>query len=152
MLRRRWARPSQCRSNLCTSLISCCLSEQAVRSKVTKTVTAVREATVREQLKKRIVQLSMTAQPHVPHLDYGTGNEWREGLTLRAPLSGTLLKEGCRKPVLGVWPGLCVDSLLKGLFVATSTASGEPPDMAAGESWRWLKWSRRVCPSGDAGP
>ena len=35
------------------------------------------------------------------------GGEVMQLLTLRAPLSGTFLQEGCRKPVLGVWQLLC---------------------------------------------
>ena len=37
----------------------------------------------------------------------GYGGEVMQLLTLRAPLSGTFLQEGCRKPVLGVWQLLC---------------------------------------------
>ena len=45
---------------------NCCLNK--LRGARSQTVT-VREATVREQLKQSIVQLSVRAQPHLPHLD-----------------------------------------------------------------------------------
>ena len=52
------------------------------------------------------------------------GNDRKKTVpTLRAPLSGTFpLKEGCRKPVLGVWTVPSFRAPLSGTFLLKSNA------------------------------